>query len=494
MRKAIVGLSIFIFLLLTTVYLFKDSIAKWYLERQINQIEDFSEEFSYGDLHVASSGKQLHFTKIKYHSLKKDISFEADEIIFKGLSLYDLFQNNGLHVDSIFFIRPNISFDKTVQNKDSSESKEIKLKIGYLNIVDGGFTMILDSTENMNVGEFNFTALDISTTAGDTDFNFNYNAFEGSTAEFKFENSNNKINVNDILFSSDNQLSIAKVELKSKKVNARLSSETTTYFSDISMDILMDSLIRNQVILSDLVSIDSFYVEAGVHYYPVSNTSVRPKMPIELIRSLSPLKLVKQLAFKNGNIKYDGYKEKSDKLISIYFKQMEGVITGLGQLSETNKTANLKVESDFMNVCHMKANITFDLSSNNEDHNIVGEIKPFKLSRLNPLLNQIAPFQFKGGAINSFTFNIDLNEDYSSGVVNLLYDDLEITSIKKEDDSERGGFAIFLANTFVVRNNNPVNDKEVVKGEVDFERLKERSMFNYWWKSLFSGFKDVIIK
>ena len=61
----------------------------------------------------------------------------------------------------------------------------------------------------------------------------------------------------------------------------------------------------------------------------------------------------------------------------------------------------------------------------------------------------------------------------------------------KKKTGDKGGFASFLANTFVINNKNP-NGKNLRVGEIYFERDKQKSIFNFLWKSLLSGIKPSL--
>ena len=49
-----------------------------------------------------------------------------------------------------------------------------------------------------------------------------------------------------------------------------------------------------------------------------------------------------------------------------------------------------------------------------------------------------------------------------------------------------------LVNALVVRRNNPMNDK-FKHGSIDFQRDKTKSIFNFWWKSVFTGMANTIV-
>jgi hypothetical protein len=89
----------------------------------------------------------------------------------------------------------------------------------------------------------------------------------------------------------------------------------------------------------------------------------------------------------------------------------------------------------------------------------------------------------------SFQFTYD---DISSlGEVEMNYENLKILSLKeKENKTMVDKLKSFLINTFIAKNKNENTAEEKRKGTIEFTRDPMRSIFNYWWKSLFTGVKD----
>jgi hypothetical protein len=63
---------------------------------------------------------------------------------------------------------------------------------------------------------------------------------------------------------------------------------------------------------------------------------------------------------------------------------------------------------------------------------------------------------------------------------------------KKDEDGKKDNLKTFLLNTFILKKNMDGSlPEEERTGTISFERDKTRSIFNYWWKSLFSGIKSA---
>jgi hypothetical protein len=50
----------------------------------------------------------------------------------------------------------------------------------------------------------------------------------------------------------------------------------------------------------------------------------------------------------------------------------------------------------------------------------------------------------------------------------------------------------FLVNRIIIKKDNPLKNKEVRVTNINYERNRQRFIFNYTWKSLLSGIKPAI--
>jgi hypothetical protein len=74
----------------------------------------------------------------------------------------------------------------------------------------------------------------------------------------------------------------------------------------------------------------------------------------------------------------------------------------------------------------------------------------------------------------------------------LEYENLGIAFLNEEDGSKRK-LKSLIANSFAIKEENLKGTKSYKSGTISFERDKKKSVFNYWWKSVFSGIKSISI-
>lgn len=117
-------------------------------------------------------------------------------------------------------------------------------------------------------------------------------------------------------------------------------------------------------------------------------------------------------------------------------------------------------------------------------------MRPTTLSFLNPVLAPLSNVIIRSGTIDSLQLRAIGNENISLGEMNMFYRNLRIRLVKdghQDSTSFARKLVSFLANTFIIRKNN--NGRT---GIVYFERLKDRSFFNYIVKMTFSGMATSI--
>ena len=96
--------------------------------------------------------------------------------------------------------------------------------------------------------------------------------------------------------------------------------------------------------------------------------------------------------------------------------------------------------------------------------------------------------------LKSVDFNISANQNGSSGTVKFLYNDLKVNLLKEADngEKEKKGLLSFLANTVLIKNDNPTPGEAIRTANITFSRVPQASFFNLMWKSIFTGIRETV--
>lgn len=129
-----------------------------------------------------------------------------------------------------------------------------------------------------------------------------------------------------------------------------------------------------------------------------------------------------------------------------------------------------------------------------------GSLSNFPMALLNDILQPQAKVKIESGTISKLTFNFKFNDIRSDGTVDLSYKDLKVISLrkarkkeKKRKDTEdvvKNEVLSFVLNIFIKEDAGKAVTGEKKTGTILFYRDRKKAIFNYWWKSLFSGLKS----
>jgi hypothetical protein len=169
----------------------------------------------------------------------------------------------------------------------------------------------------------------------------------------------------------------------------------------------------------------------------------------------------------------------------------------LTNLSNRNKDAKpnhatLTATANLMGQGQIDA--TFQLPyRENEPYIAQGKIGKMSLDQLNPPLQNLAFIRVQSGTLEGLTFNFSYTDKVSTGRLTINYQNLKIESLKKEKSTVVNDLKTLLINTVLKNDKDKGVPLEKRTGTISFERDRKRQIFNYWWKSLFSGIKSSVL-
>jgi len=170
-------------------------------------------------------------------------------------------------------------------------------------------------------------------------------------------------------------------------------------------------------------------------------------------------------------------------------------ITNDTAIIATDTLMRFYISSRLMDEGKMEVQLDFDLKSKTDNFRANGVVNAFDLTSLNPMLEHVAFVRVNSGENETLDFNFVANNQKAKGTMRFSYNKLQIRLIDKENLEEGGsgdGFTSFLANTFVVRRNNPNFLGWIREGEIYFTRDVNKSFFNFLAKSALSGISSTI--
>jgi|GEM_PF-1028040 len=183
---------------------------------------------------------------------------------------------------------------------------------------------------------------------------------------------------------------------------------------------------------------------------------------------------------------------------SIFIENRAGIITfteiDLSLYSMANhSTSPILAEATALFMDRSEFDLTVEFSmADNAMHSVSGNLDPFDLTAMNSTLENLVNIRLDTGLLQQLNFQFHADDDQANGTLLLIYSDLDLRFLDPEQLTERRWDRIrsFVANTFVIISGNSAEDPR--SGKIDFERDKERSIFNYWLGSISTGLVDTI--
>ena len=219
----------------------------------------------------------------------------------------------------------------------------------------------------------------------------------------------------------------------------------------------------------------------------------RPKLPQELIRNFPFYLHIDNTYIDYGHVTY---RERSE----------EGEVPGVFDLGDIWATiSNISNDSVFLNkqletvingqarimkTGNLRARIHISIGDTANSFSYTGILGEMDIREFNPMLEPTEFVSVKSGIAKKVVFNVSADHHEAKGRIRCYYNDLRVNVLKKRKDRSRG-ITSFFANSFVVRANNP--SKRFLRiGKITYERDPNRSIFNYWIKTLLNGVQSSI--
>jgi len=231
---------------------------------------------------------------------------------------------------------------------------------------------------------------------------------------------------------------------------------------------------------------------------PVAGIDKGKNYPHMALKRLSFPILIDTIRLKSIDVKYGEYNPASKKTGEVEFKKLSGNISNVTndslQLIKNNH-AIADLNTMLMGTGKLNVKINFNLSSDNGAFAYSGSLGKFDLKNLNSLSKNLGLIEIESGNVQHITFNAAGNLRSASGTMTMLYNNLKVKLLSDNIDGEgtkEKGLLSFLANTLLVKDENPSKGDLPRTARMNTTRINSGSFFNLMWKTLFVGIKDVV--
>jgi len=218
-------------------------------------------------------------------------------------------------------------------------------------------------------------------------------------------------------------------------------------------------------------------------------------LPVDAIQDLPFGLLIDSLRIIKSYVQYDEFPEEGSDAGGVYFDNLYAVLSNINN-TVADGHAQLRANASLMGHGNIEVSVTFPFNRDQRS-SISGSLHDFPIEKINPMLTPSTNIKVTSGIMHKLTFNFWFNAIRSDGEIELNYEDLKLVIYKEDDESKEAGpqkdnLKTFILNTFVFRKNMDEKlPEEKRTGTVMYERDDNRSIFNFWVKSLLSGIKSA---
>jgi hypothetical protein len=205
------------------------------------------------------------------------------------------------------------------------------------------------------------------------------------------------------------------------------------------------------------------------------------------------------ISLKKGNVSYTVHAAKANEPGSISFNEINAEIYNITNDSvckTKNDSLLLKGNALLMGKGRMTILLKARLFDSQNRFSLDGTLSDMEANELNPILEKNAFIYATSGKIDSMNFSFTADNTKASGRLTVLYHGLDIAVKNKQTDDTtafRERFISFIVNRKVL-DSNPIRDKDVREGIIDFERDPEKFLFHYCYRSILSGITSSLVK
>ena len=208
--------------------------------------------------------------------------------------------------------------------------------------------------------------------------------------------------------------------------------------------------------------------------------------------------LIDTLKLKDLDVAYTEYSPLSLKRGTVFFENFGGNILNLSNDSlqlKKNNHAVAKLHAMVMKTSRIDISLDLNLTAKDAAFSYSGKVAPMDMMVLNTAAKNMGLVEIESGKMQKITFDIKANKNGSSGTVAFYYTDLKVKLLKDAELGEpakKKGLLSFIANTVLIKDDNPTKGDPPRIANVTFQRTPAASFFNLLWKGVFIGMRETI--
>ncbi|HSJ66070.1 MAG TPA: hypothetical protein VK921_00240 [Anditalea sp.] len=260
-----------------------------------------------------------------------------------------------------------------------------------------------------------------------------------------------------------------------------------------------ETFFRKGIIQTELINAKDLVINVFRDKRKIEDKARRPDMVQTRILGIPKDININELRLENGFV---GYQERPDtdapRAGAIHFADINASISNITNIEsqlDQNNIMEVNATGKIMGEGTVDMTVLFTLDDPDQGFHMKGSVGAMSLEALNDMIGPETRIGINAGQLDNLFFNIYANNLEGTGDLIMKYRDLKIKILDKNYQDKQNIFrraGAFLANTFVVQNNNPKKNGELAEGKVYYKRDPSKFIFNYWWELLLSGMMSTL--
>jgi len=327
-------------------------------------------------------------------------------------------------------------------------------------------------------------------------------------AVFHFNEYRNAFFFRDLSFNSEeHHLFIGGIELDNKLERYEYINQFDFETDWIELDqgeldikgFNFETFFRKGVIQAEIVQAKDLIIQVFRDKRKPEDKTRRPDVVQARIQGIARGINIDEVRLENG---YVAYQERPDtdapRAGAIHFDEINATLSNITNIESRiaeNNIMEVKATGKIMGQGKMDMTVLFNLDDPDGGFHMRGSVGAMSLDALNDMIGPETRIGIQKGELDNLFFNIYANNYEGTGDLIMKYRNLKIKILDKNYQDKQNIFrraGAFLANTFVVQNNNPKKNGELAEGKVYYRRDPSKFIFNYWWELLLSGMMSTL--
>lgn len=253
----------------------------------------------------------------------------------------------------------------------------------------------------------------------------------------------------------------------------------------------IDRYIKDKTLNTRSVTVDDlFFYDYKDKRLPFNPGLVKP-LAVNMLKNIPQKMNIDTIHFTNANVEYTEVNEKTKKAGTVPITRMDvKLFTVKNYNIKPTDSLGIHATGYLMDTAWVRLRVKESYTDSLGGFLMTVLMKPADFRVLNPVLIPLASAKIESGYLDTLTMRAIGREYLSWGEMQMYYHDLKVRILKNSDDKKKNfinGLISFLANTFIIKNNNSSRT-----GHVFFIRNRERSAINYLIKIALSGMASSV--